>query len=213
MGDVYRADDSKLGQSVAGNFSRKIWATSSGDRRTFIETFGLFDRSVTPTCAGCRISAGSGPAVSFHGIHRCRGPELATSTDREATAGQSLQIAEQLRAGLTAAHDLGVPHRDLNPVNTMIDGRGHARIADFGLARLAGGALTGEIAGTPDRAPLSESIGEARLGVAVRWGEVVASASIHRSALTLAFHGCSGSHRWILFALDVSIFVISSARQ
>lgn len=109
--------------------------------------------------------------------------------DREATAGQSLQIAEQLRAGLAAAHDLAVLHRDLRPANAMIDGRGHARIADFGLARLTGGALTRKIAGTPDLAPLSESTGEARLGVAVRWGEVVASASVHRSTLTLAFRG------------------------
>ena len=48
-----------------------------------------------------------------------------------------------------AAHDRGVLHRDLKPANIMIDGRGHVRITDFGLARLAEHDSDGEIAGTP----------------------------------------------------------------
>ncbi|MFQ5525148.1 MAG: protein kinase [Thermoanaerobaculia bacterium] len=47
-----------------------------------------------------------------------------------------VQIARQLCAGLAAAHDQGVLHRDLKPANVMIDGRGNARLTDFGLAGL-----------------------------------------------------------------------------
>ena len=43
-------------------------------------------------------------------------------------------MARQLCAGLAAAHDRGVLHRDLKPANVMIDGRGHVKITDFGLA-------------------------------------------------------------------------------
>jgi serine/threonine-protein kinase len=50
---------------------------------------------------------------------------------------KAVEIARRLCAGLAAAHDKGVLHRDLKPGNIMIDGRGQVRIMDFGLARLA----------------------------------------------------------------------------
>ena len=63
---------------------------------------------------------------------------------------KAVQIARQICAGLAAAHDKGVLHRDIKPHNIMIDGRGQARITDFGLAGLAD-AFQGEDArsGTP----------------------------------------------------------------
>jgi serine/threonine-protein kinase len=61
---------------------------------------------------------------------------------------KALEIARDLSAGLAAAHDLEILHRDLKPANVMIDGRGRARITDFGLAVLAaelerGGGFSG----------------------------------------------------------------------
>jgi serine/threonine-protein kinase len=62
---------------------------------------------------------------------------------------KALQIARHLCAGLAAAHDKGVIHRDLKPANVMIDGHGHARIADFGLAALAHSGSAKDLSGTP----------------------------------------------------------------
>jgi serine/threonine protein kinase len=58
--------------------------------------------------------------------------------------------ARQLCAGLAAAHDKGVLHRDLKLANVMIDGPGHVRITDFGLAVAAGEAIPeADVSGTP----------------------------------------------------------------
>ena len=66
------------------------------------------------------------------------------------TIEQALRIARDIATGLEAAHDNGVIHRDLKPANVMIDGRGRARLTDFGLAGLAEGFEGAEVrAGTP----------------------------------------------------------------
>jgi eukaryotic-like serine/threonine-protein kinase len=64
-----------------------------------------------------------------------------------------LRIAKQVCAGLAAAHEVGVIHRDVKPQNIIIEPTGGLKIMDFGIARLTedrGMTATGTVIGTPD---------------------------------------------------------------
>jgi len=65
----------------------------------------------------------------------------------------ALRIAKQMCAGLAAAHEAGVIHRDIKPQNILIEPSGGLKIMDFGIARLTedrGMTATGTVIGTPD---------------------------------------------------------------
>jgi len=76
------------------------------------------------------------------------GEELASILRRfgRFSPDRAIELSRQICAGLAAAHERGVVHRDFKPANVMVDSTGRVRIADFGLAGFTGEALR---AGTP----------------------------------------------------------------
>jgi eukaryotic-like serine/threonine-protein kinase len=150
MGEVYRADDLKLGQPVALKFLPRHLA-SERDRLERFYAEVRIARQVSHANV-CRVyDVGEIDGQQFLSMEYVDGEDLASLLKRigRLPPDKALEIARELCAGLGAAHDKGVLHRDLKPANVMIDGRGRARITDFGLAVAAGDVTDGEVSGTP----------------------------------------------------------------
>lgn len=150
MGQVYRAEDLKLGQAVALKFlPADVERDPDARARLLAET--RHARSIAHPNV-CRVyDVGDIDARPFLTMEYIDGEDLASLLRRigRLPAAKAVEIAQQLCAGLAAAHERGVLHRDLKPANVMIDGRGQARITDFGLAvEKHAGAAAGDFAGT-----------------------------------------------------------------
>jgi serine/threonine-protein kinase len=150
MGEVYRADDLKLGHSVALKFLPSGLEEHSQLLEYFLNEVRLSRQIAHPNV--CRVyDVGELEGQHFLSMEYIDGEDLRSLLRRIGRLPQDkgIQIAQQVCAGLAAAHAKGVLHRDLKPANIMIDGQGQARITDFGLARLATGGGAGEVVGTP----------------------------------------------------------------
>jgi predicted Ser/Thr protein kinase len=147
MGEVFRADDLKLGQPVALKFLPES-VDRDPVRLTQLHTEVRMARQVSHPNV-CRVyDVGEYEGHTFLSMEYVDGEDLSSLLRRigRFPEDRAIEVARQMCAGLAAAHDRGVVHRDLKPANIMLDGNGRIRITDFGLAGAAGEALR---AGTP----------------------------------------------------------------
>lgn len=151
MGEVYRADDLKLGQQVALKMlPEKLLGDGAALARFHREVRVARQVSHKNVCRVYDIGETGGH--HFLSMEFIKGEELSSLLRRigRLPSDKAIQLARQICAGLAAAHERGILHRDLKPANVMIDDDGNARITDFGLAGLAGEFHDEELsAGTP----------------------------------------------------------------
>ena len=148
MGEVYRADDLRLGQPVALKFLPDALRDEPVRLAQFHNEVRTARQVSHPNV--CRVyDIGEVDGVAYISMEYVDGENLATSLRRigRFPEDKAADIARQLCAGLAAAHQRGVIHRDLKPANVMLDGAGRVRIMDFGLA--AAGRIEDVRAGTP----------------------------------------------------------------
>jgi serine/threonine-protein kinase len=148
MGEVYRADDIKLGQPVALKFLHGSLSSALRER-LYAEVRVGRQVSHPNVCRLYDIVEVEGQ--TFLAMEYVDGEDLASLLGRigRLPSDKALDIARDLCAGLSAAHDKGIVHRDLKPANVMIDGRGRARLTDFGLAIALEDGVRTASAGTP----------------------------------------------------------------
>ena len=149
MGEVYRADDIKLGQAVALKFLPARLARDPVLLERLHDEVRLGRQVAHPNV--CRIyDIVDAEGAHFVAMEFVDGEDLSRLLRRigRLAHDKAVDIARGIAAGLMAAHAKGILHRDLKPANIMIDSHGDSRIMDFGLA-LAAGEDDGTISGTP----------------------------------------------------------------
>ena len=150
MGEVYRADDLKLGQPVALKFLPPALATDPVRRERFFSEVRITRQLSHPNI--CRVyDIEEVDGLHFLSMEYIDGEDLDSLLKRigHLSNEKALDIARQLVMGVAAAHERGVLHRDLKPANVMLDGHGRVRITDFGLAIVAADDVSGDTSGTP----------------------------------------------------------------
>ena len=168
MGVVYKAERVPVGKIVAIKFLHATFANDAEFLARFERETRVMSKLTHPNCVSV-VDFGVWDGAPYLVMEYVSGTTLRALIDRgPLPPRRALTLVRQIAAGLAHAHAQGVVHRDVKPANLMISeeiGTGdHARILDFGLARLRGAVgrdatQTNVVVGTPNYMAPEQTVG------------------------------------------------------
>jgi Tol biopolymer transport system component len=135
MGEVYRAHDPRLGRDVAIKALPDAFAHDADRLARFEREAKLLAGLSHPNIAGL-LGLEEVEGRRYLVLECVEGETLAERLKRgPLPLDETLEVCRQIAAGVEAAHEAGVVHRDLKPGNVKLTPAGQVKVLDFGLAR------------------------------------------------------------------------------
>jgi eukaryotic-like serine/threonine-protein kinase len=151
MAEVWSAEDSQLGRRVALKLLASRFAADPDFRERFRREAAAAAAMQHPNIVSI-YDRGEWEGTSYIAMELVDGPTLKQLITQRGPAGPgaATDIAIEILQALRYAHKRGIVHRDIKPQNVLIDEEGHAKVADFGIARAGASDMTddGAILGT-----------------------------------------------------------------
>jgi serine/threonine protein kinase/Flp pilus assembly protein TadD len=139
MGVVYKAEDQRLGRTVALKFLPIQWTSDPEARERFSKEARAASALDHPNICTVHEIGETDDGRMFITMGCYEGESLREKVKRGPLEyDQAVEIAVQVALGLSKAHQKGIVHRDIKPANILITNDNIVKIVDFGLAKLAG---------------------------------------------------------------------------
>jgi predicted Ser/Thr protein kinase len=197
MGVVHRAVDTRLGRPVAVKFLPAEFTRDPERKRRFFQEARAASAVNHPAIAQV-YDVDEEDGAAFIVMELVAGKTVRTLLEnRELDLLGALEIGAQVASGLARAHEAGIVHRDIKAENIMVTPDGHAKVLDFGLAKLLEPPGEGRESPSPDDISHVETLARTQAGLVL---------GTLRYMSPEQARGLSVDHRSDIFSLGIVLY-------